>query len=801
MPVHLVDDDSAEFNANGLEEFGSAFELLEPSTDIHEPQVDVASEHTVLSGVDSPSEAPVVEAQSEPEFKKLKYDIVDKAADDVSLPVTTTAVSSLVPSHVVRDAIRLTDTGQFKFPWEKGRMKRFFDGAPVLENFKHRLQPSTNNFVQVHVGVGSNASIDSTLDVQSVPKDDALFLKSVRVFKGNSYAEERESKRCEAINLWWDLLCVDLNASDPGIAAQNEAPESEWNEYGKNVLGACFAVRSPNTLLKRYYAFRTYSEWCANNGGFDWLPLHEQHVWQYLLHLRDTKGPASRATSLIEAVRFGWFVLRLVGSEEVLKSLRLKGLASQMYLQKRPWRPADTLSITEVVRLHKALHDVDRCLTDRVFCGHLLHLLYARSRWSDMLSMRNVYIDEQGAFIEAETAIHKGARGYDTKSKLLPVVAPAEGVCYDAWAKTYFDLRHDAGLSEPGDTPGPMLPAPDRAGAGLWTERYLTSQEANSFLKLFFHGSELGGRPKRLTTHSMKATALSWCAKGGLSGEDRAILARHQTAVQGPTALYSRDVISAALRKFQTVLHNIRIETFHPDANRSGMITPRPAVPSTPTFAFKPQEQDPPDSRETELNCGQTQLDGESNNEVLPTTDIAVKQEPMEWPTHLAASLDAFEDEAIVISDDEVQMRDWLESWNSSSSDDSASSTDESSSNDVEDWNLVDGDQVEPDHAASDALYINPSSLVVHQARLNTKFRCGRKITSTYIRIREANGLKCGKCFPWLVAGKNVSSLAGWAIMYGMWDQFVWSAINGLPTFMSCLIYEYILCMTCVFVV
>ena len=44
----------------------------------------------------------------------------------------------------------------------------------------------------------------------------------------------------------------------------------------------------------------------------------------------------------------------------------------------------------------------------------------------------------------------------------------------------------------------------------------------------------------------------------------------------GATALYSRDIASAALRKFQKVIALIRDEALRHDANRSGMVTPRP---------------------------------------------------------------------------------------------------------------------------------------------------------------------------------------------------------------------------------
>ena len=192
----------------------------------------------------------------------------------------------------------------------------------------------------------------------------------------------------------------------------------------------------------------------------------------------------------------------------------------------------------------------NRCDVDRIFVGHLLHLLYARARFSDLLAATELFLDEEEAYLELGTTLHKGARSMDARSKLLPIVAPAVGIHGDNWAKVYMALRRKAGLKNPDKEPAPMLLAPKRGASG-WDERYITSQEMNQFIKRLFAdgGRQIAGR--KLTTHSMKATGLSWCSKMGVSQEHRSILARHATSVQGATVLYSRDLLSSALRSFE----------------------------------------------------------------------------------------------------------------------------------------------------------------------------------------------------------------------------------------------------------
>ena len=50
---------------------------------------------------------------------------------------------------------------------------------------------------------------------------------------------------------------------------------------------------------------------------------------------------------------------------------------------------------------------------------------------------------------------------------------------------------------------------------------------------------------RRVSTHSLKSTAISWARKFGLDLEARAILARRATSLSNPTVLYSRDIISS----------------------------------------------------------------------------------------------------------------------------------------------------------------------------------------------------------------------------------------------------------------
>lgn len=687
--------------------------------------------------------------EDEPVGKKRKYNVVDTAGTESTGPSSghsTVAVEATMPAHLVHEAIRLTDNKQFKYPWEKGRLGRFFNGVARLEDRTSCIQPSTSNFVQINLEVGAGSRMQPSMTLQHQVLPDTLYVKAVKSFRGGSYIAERTERRQFAVKQWWEILLIDVQCSDPGRVATSEASADGINVVGQDIVDACFALKSPNTLLKRYYALKTFIGWTIQQDAGCWLPIKENVVWSYLRFLRSSGAAATKASSLLEAIRFGHFVLRLDGASEVLESLRIRGLAAQMFVTKKPWRPASPLSVQEVVHLHRMLQNAECNLVDRVLAGHFLHLIYSRSRWSDLLAVKNVFLDSTQSYLEAEACIHKGAKTGETQSRLLPIVAPARGIFGDNWAKDYLAVREEAGLTLPTTEPEPMLRAPDKSGHADWTGRYLTSGEGSAFLKMALKGVHLTSEERNLTSHSCKATGLSWCSKAGISDYDRSVLARHSSSTQASVAVYSRDLLSSSLRKFDLVINQIRTQTFHPDANRSGMVTPRP-VPGTPGL-YQPTGNQDVDEQQADAPLGKD--DGTVASLFLADEFEEAQLDQVKNEPSSRTEVD-FLRTTIEISDDEPDGPDLLRAWDPSDESDEGSesgSSSDSESSDQADAPSVAGSHDTPsEHTDSAPYFINPHSLVLHAKRDATRFRCGRKLGPSYVAVRHLNGLRCGKCF------------------------------------------------------
>ena len=72
-----------------------------------------------------------------------------------------------------------------------------------------------------------------------------------------------------------------------------------------------------------------------------------------------------------------------------------------------------------------------------------------------------------------------------------------------------------------------------------------------------------------LSSHSLKATTLSWASKAEVPREQRRVLGRHSSAVQCADSFYSRGDISVGpVNSLQKVIRLIRERTFCPDATR-----------------------------------------------------------------------------------------------------------------------------------------------------------------------------------------------------------------------------------------
>ena len=208
---------------------------------------------------------------------------------------------------------------------------------------------------------------------------------------------------------------------------------------------------------------------------------------------------------------------------------------------------------------------------DRFAAGAMLFMVYSRARYGDTKIVSQMIPD----FVEtshASTAGYLELTSYSHKMRrvkaALPLVAPALGVGHIAWGPVFIKVADLAGLpfSRLDGCRGALLPVPRGDG---WCKEPCSTGDAACWLRALPRKAT-GEEPPKLSAHSMKSTALAWCAKFGISRDDRLILGHHSE--NGSAEVYARDVQAAPLRSLESCLQAIRNSRFYPDMSRSGYL-------------------------------------------------------------------------------------------------------------------------------------------------------------------------------------------------------------------------------------
>ena len=219
---------------------------------------------------------------------------------------------------------------------------------------------------------------------------------------------------------------------------------------------------------------------------------------------------------------------------------------------------------------------------------------------------------------------------------------------------------------------------------------------------------------KSVSSHSLKATCLSWAGKYGVPPECQNILGRHSDSVRGSAPLYNRDLCAAPVRQLQQIILAIYQAKFCPDSSRS-MYFPGKTLPS-PIIVVKDEQPDEVggESAPSELS------DGPMSEPVLDCSEGGQK------------ATDA-------------------SSESQSSSPSSSSGESSTSGSESEDFD-VPQKRVARAPWPRECLWMHSKSRIIHAAKTHTGggtaiFACGRVVTRHHVRVDAiGSGRRCEAC-------------------------------------------------------
>ena len=393
-------------------------------------------------------------------------------------PVVSAAVSDAL---FAKSLFSNVDVTGIKLPWEVGIFRELFSDDPMAEPLVPKMP--IGEFCCFDVGVAPQQVAETIASLASRKGGQPVFEKCISSCDEMHYQEKRQKLRDAAIGKLLIVLSQNLDASSTGrhikqlgegVDAQGEATE---------IVGAVVGLKSPATLVKRANSLLAFMRWC-NWSGKDVDNVFQEHVvWEYFQHLKSTDAPASKADSMMSAVRFAFYVLGFDSLAVAVSSRRLTGASEIMLAGKRLLRQALVLSVSQVKRLHSILTDSGRHLFDRVIVVHILFALYGRCRHSDLLDIHDIScdFDDKGGFVTLSTCSHKTGRMASLKTRLMPIVIPARGVDGSIWPIQALDVLKDAGCLPMNPINGPLVHAP-AGGEGLFMKRGLRSTEVSKAL-------------------------------------------------------------------------------------------------------------------------------------------------------------------------------------------------------------------------------------------------------------------------------------------------------------------------------
>eukprot|EP00435_Cladocopium_sp_Y103_P076319 s49_g90.t1 len=349
------------------------------------------------------------------------------------------------------------------------------------------------------------------------------------------------------------------------------------------MLGDVFRGKAPSTLTKRANSMRILCEQLQLVGLK--FPCSESTLYGILCELRRRGHPPSRSKGILEAIAFTRYTMGSVECDSLLKGRRCWGAATIDEPLNR--NQASPLRVKELEKLHSILAgSADRW--DKLFAGMTLFVIYARARWSDAQHSANLVFDRHNGrihYAEAVTGLHKSVRALQFRHQFLPLIAPSIGITSDNWAEQWETARMELGVDiKQGFA---LMPAPLEDGSP--GKRALDSKEAGKWLRALLELDETALQDRKVSSHSMKCTMLSYLAKRGVEMPDRLLLGYHTSPfTMGLT--YSRDAMARPLQILENMLGEIRMGHFMPDCTRSGRLVRSSGVVTAPGFQGTPKD-------------------------------------------------------------------------------------------------------------------------------------------------------------------------------------------------------------------
>ena len=445
-----------------------------------------------------------------------------------------------------------------KMPWQLGPMSLVFGG-------KMSFEP---NFDQCFVGMsdfakGNPANVADVVHPAWVSKYAGKRRRIVNA------AVSADDLRCRSLLILKLILESNPVATMLGQQLDSLRENKQFEKIWQVLEDAC-SDKSTGTLYKRTRALWSYFGWLRDTGRSKLFVLDEELAYDYMVYARAKGKAATHGQSVLESFGFLHGIGHLVVEVSQVFSARVKGVVMQMYKQKRSLHQARPLKVAEVAKLEQIVLGTEPDAI-RIIAGYLLFNALACCRFSDAMFAAEWTLTSSGqvALLETGSRFHKTARGQDRVAVLMPDVAIGRVFQEKCWAAEWLRL-HKVHLDAKFAFTLPSFSEQTQQ----WLSRPMLASEGTLWMRELCHDATY--IPDTLTTHGLKSTLISWCAKhGSFSQEELRVLGHHCDPGARAPLCYGRDNVSALQVKILVIIKDISDQLYDPDLDRPGLVAKR----------------------------------------------------------------------------------------------------------------------------------------------------------------------------------------------------------------------------------
>ncbi|CAE7740635.1 unnamed protein product [Symbiodinium sp. CCMP2592] len=426
------------------------------------------------------------------------------------------------------------------FAWESGFWESFFNDKPAVDRMVPALKFHRPSFAgSIEEPTPPQAEVQASVK-RPRKEGPSSFLEVVKNRRVISWRDKREAEHRRALCKWSCIFDKLDCESDPVI--KTIASLSETEKF--NTLDDYMARKAPSTMTKRANSILKIIKVGEAKGLM--FPVSEPQLYELLQEAKTGGALPSQLRGVMEGLLFARHVFNIEAFSQIAISRRCWGVGASR-LAKTPSKAAP-LRVIDLAALHQVL-DSSSNPWDRLFAGCALFCVYSRSRWSDAQHVDSFKFDkgsdnQKVHYLEAVIDIHKNMNRRGRSPVPLELVAPGLGVSSEGWIEKFLDARSALGLS----AEHAFMPAPD--ARGVPTIRALDSDECGDWLLRLLPARE----GLKTTSHSLKRTLLSYCAKWGISHDDRLAMGGHSHPGRMSDE-YADDAMARPLRLIEMAAH------------------------------------------------------------------------------------------------------------------------------------------------------------------------------------------------------------------------------------------------------